>query len=153
MCATLVCRGGQKRTLEALKPELQTIVGYHVGTGNWILGPLEEQLVLLAIEPSLDHCPFNLQEEYGTIKVFYFSIYLVNCWVSLWTPFLAENLACCMVSLKASSATFLMLTAVLSPFSPWLLSPTVSPGLSLKCHNWFVSSICSPCICFLSNSL
>jgi hypothetical protein len=38
------------RVLDSLKQELQTVVSFHMGAGNWTL---EEQRVLLTIEPSL----------------------------------------------------------------------------------------------------
>lgn len=44
-----VHRQSQKRASNPLKLELET----HVGAGNWILGPMEEQLVILTSQPSL----------------------------------------------------------------------------------------------------
>ena len=42
---------GQKRALDPLELELQTVVNCHMGAGNQILIPLKEQPLLLTWEP------------------------------------------------------------------------------------------------------
>lgn len=56
MCATCMpgAHRGQKKGSDPPKLELQMIVGHHVGSRNWTLGPLEEQVLLtseLSIQP------------------------------------------------------------------------------------------------------
>lgn len=44
---------GQKRVLDSLEPEFQTVVSPHVDAGNQTSGPLKGQQVLLITESSL----------------------------------------------------------------------------------------------------
>lgn len=52
LCVPGVLRG-QKRASDSLELELRMVIIHHVGAVNWTWGLLQEQPVLLTIEPSL----------------------------------------------------------------------------------------------------
>jgi hypothetical protein len=50
-------QGKSEKCVESLEPEIQTVVSHHVGAGNRIPCPLEEQSVILTFKLSLQsHC-------------------------------------------------------------------------------------------------